>query len=343
MPKSTSNPDRKAAVRKKMVPKAQESDRALTARVDPVVHENRELAEAVIADEQKATSSREPANRAEMQEETVAAEEAPVESGAATGELSTFPIPDRFHVGRHYLDVIEQMCQVLKPERYFEIGTHNGHSLKHVNCRAVAVDPKFKIDGDVIGNKPSCFLFQMTSDRFFEKHDPNELLGGPIQLAFLDGMHRFEFLLRDFINTERHSTPNSVLLLHDCFPLSIEMTERRYEGRERPGYELIKSPKDLEHPAFWWTGDVWKVLWILSQYRPELTVISMDAAPTGLVAVTGLNPSSTVLSDRYFEIVHSYGTMDLTPEVLEEHYRRYPLISATEISKEEHLTRCFWF
>jgi hypothetical protein len=58
MPKSTSNPDRKAAVRKKMVPKAQESDRALTARVDPVVHENRELAEAVIADEQKATRAR---------------------------------------------------------------------------------------------------------------------------------------------------------------------------------------------------------------------------------------------------------------------------------------------
>jgi len=273
--------------------------------------------------------------------EPVSTEPVPEVSDALV--VPPLPMPDRFHHGKNYLEVIEQMCRVLQPERYFEIGTHKGHSLKHVNCNSVAVDPNFQIEGDVVGKKQSCFLFQMTSDRFFETHDPKAMLGGPIQLAFLDGMHRFEFLLRDFINTERHSTQNSVLLLHDCFPLSIEMTERMYDGRNRSGYDRIKSREDIEHPAFWWTGDVWKMLWILSQFRPELTVICMDAEPTGLVAVTGLSPKSTVLSDRYFEIVHSYGTLEMTPELMEEHYKRYPLTSATELSKEAHLTRCFWF
>ena len=38
-------------------------------------------------------------------------------------------------------------------------------------------------------------------------------LGGlPIDLAIIDGMHQFEFALRDFINIEKHSSPQSTNL-----------------------------------------------------------------------------------------------------------------------------------
>jgi hypothetical protein len=253
-----------------------------------------------------------------------------------------FPIPEKMHKGMHYLDVISSINTVLKPGNYLEIGTHDGASLRRISCTSIAIDPKFVIDSDVIGTKPACFSFQMTSDAFFEKHDPKSLLGGPVKLAFLDGMHRFEFLLRDFINVERHCVPNSLIMLHDCFPLNLAMTERIYNPKTRPGIERVKSKEDYKRPAFWWTGDVWKVLWILQKYRPEIIRIHLDAAPTGLSLLTGLDPQSTVLADNFFHIVHEYGAMALSDETLNEHYEKFKLWSADAVATESQLTRCFW-
>jgi hypothetical protein len=253
-----------------------------------------------------------------------------------------FPLPERMHTGMHYLDVISAINTVLKPRNYLEIGTHDGASLSRVSCTSIAIDPQFVIDANVIGSKPSCHAYQMTSDEFFEKHDPKQVLGGPVKLAFLDGMHRFEFLLRDFINVEKHCVPNSLVMLHDCFPLNALMTERVYAGKNRPGIDKVKTKEDFKRPAFWWTGDVWKVLWILQKYRPEIVCLHLDAAPTGLSLLTGLNPQSTVLQDNYFRIVHEFGAMASSDEVLNEHYAKFKLLGAASVATEGQLTRCFW-
>ena len=48
----------------------------------------------------------------------------------------------------------------------------------------------------------------MTSDDFFASHDLAQVLGGrPVDLAYIDGMHQFEFALRDFMNLERYVGP----------------------------------------------------------------------------------------------------------------------------------------
>ena len=41
----------------------------------------------------------------------------------------------------------------------------------------------------------------------------------------------------------------------------------------------------------------------LRRHRPDLSVVTADVAPTGMAIVTGLDPTSTVLFDRYDEIV----------------------------------------
>jgi hypothetical protein len=197
------------------------------------------------------------------------------------------------HEGAHYLSLIAAIHRRLEPQTYLEIGSDVGDSLRLARCTTLAVDPRFRIASDVIGDKPALHLFRQTSDAFFRSGVARTLAPGGIDLAFLDGLHLFEYLLRDFINTEKLSHGRSVILLHDCLPPNIEIAERDY----RP--HLRKD--DLWR--IYWTGDVWKLIPILRQWRPDLTLTLFDTPPSGLVMVTGLDPESTVLEKAYPEIL----------------------------------------
>lgn len=100
-------------------------------------------------------------------------------------------------------------------------------------------------------------------------------------------MHLFEFLLRDFMNTERCSHRNGTIIMHDCVPANEKMTTRDLDNLPREG----------------WAGDVWKMIPILRRYRPDLTVSVLDCKPTVLVVVSGLNPDDRTLSESYEQIV----------------------------------------
>ena len=42
---------------------------------------------------------------------------------------------------------------------------------------------------------------------------------------------------------------------------------------------------------------------MLAQYRPELSVVPVNTSPTGLLLVMGLDPTSTVLSENFDDIL----------------------------------------
>jgi len=102
-----------------------------------------------------------------------------------------------------------------------------------------------------------------------------------------------------------------VILLDDCLPINLEMTERKH----RP--ELRKDTAI----AGWWTGDVWKVVSILREYRPDLRIIPVDVIPTGSIVVSNLDPSSTRLADAYFEIVDRYAALMLDAKGFEAYWQ----------------------
>ncbi|MGL4280074.1 MAG: class I SAM-dependent methyltransferase, partial [Albidovulum sp.] len=189
----------------------------------------------------------------------------------------------------HYLTYLENLHLEMKPQSYFEIGTESGASLSFATCISVGVDPQFRLQDDVSRNKPELHLFQGTSDDFFASR-MLERLGLTIDLAFLDGMHLFEFLLRDFINVERHMSPGGTVLMHDCVPFNRLMAERDWDATKTRS----------------WAGDVWKLIPILREYRPDLNVRVLDLAPTGLVVVSGFDPDNRVLAERYDEIVDRF-------------------------------------
>ena len=78
-----------------------------------------------------------------------------------------------------------------------------------------------------------------------------------------------------------------VVLAHDCYPI------------DEPSAARVRTTQD-------WTGDVWKLVLCLKEFRPDLEISTVDVPPSGLCVVTGLDPSSQVLDSRYTEICERY-------------------------------------
>lgn len=176
---------------------------------------------------------------------------------------------------------------------YLEIGCRNGRILDMPQGKTIGVDPMFRLEKPLLGRKLQLHLFQETSDAFFAANRL-ESLGAKPSVAFIDGMHLFEYALRDVLNTEAHANPEGVIFVHDCCPFSPEMATR-----------------DLSEIPDFWTGDVWKLIPILREYRPDLTLTVLDAKPTGLLAISGLKPGASQPQIDLAEIYRRYEHVDL--------------------------------
>jgi hypothetical protein len=243
-------------------------------------------------------------------------------------------IPDL--AGPLYLTMLGALHDALNPKTYFEIGTANGDTLALAKCASLAVDPTFCLNKaeliTPIINKPKLLLFQTSADDFFAQQNVEQLFGAKIDFAFLDGMHRCEFLLRDFINTERSCKQNSIVALHDCLPVEIALTERV------PGTEQRLSP----HRQGWWTGDVWRTALLLKRLRPDLSITALDAFPTGLILITNLDPQSTTLSENYHRNVKTMMSWSLVDIGISRLFDELEVEKAMQLMTHEQLTARFW-
>jgi hypothetical protein len=191
-----------------------------------------------------------------------------------------------------YLPFLTTVHELVRPEHYLEIGVRHGGSLSLASCPSVGIDPAFAVTAEI---DTRVSLFRTTSDEYFTREDPLAATGGqPFDLSFIDGMHLFEFALRDFINAERHSRPGSVIVFDDVLPRTVPEAARERHTKA-------------------WTGDVFHVIDVLKQYRPEVATVLVDTHPTGLMVVVGLDPTSTVLSDHYDEIMAEHRVPDPQP------------------------------
>ncbi|MEX0347715.1 MAG: TylF/MycF/NovP-related O-methyltransferase [Rhizobiaceae bacterium] len=180
----------------------------------------------------------------------------------------------------NYLDALQMAHEILQPDLYFEIGCRRGISLALSRCPAVAVDPDFDISAALMAPTR---LFKQTSDDFFARPDVSSVLGQPIDLAFIDGMHLVEYALRDFANIEKVSSRSTVILIDDVLPTKIEWATRERKGQ-------------------YWTGDIYRLIPILRTYRPDLRVRVYDIEEKGIAVVSNLSPENCVLRESMPEI-----------------------------------------
>lgn len=186
--------------------------------------------------------------------------------------------------------LLESLHRTLEPARYLEIGVQRGQSLALAQCDAIGVDPMPAVRGAL---PEKARLMTMTSDEFFKGPAPS-LLSNPPELVFIDGMHLFEYALRDFMNVEKYSSPRTLVVMDDVFPVHPAQAERRRRTRT-------------------WTGDVWKVYEILRRRRPDLFLLPLNTSPTGLLLIAGLNPANRSLWDSYDALVQEYSGQASVP------------------------------
>ena len=161
-------------------------------------------------------------------------------------------------------DLLRVLHDRLKPRLYLEIGVQTGKSLRLAKCPAIGIDP---MPMPNIKLQKNHTLLRMTSDEFFSKHAEKYLKDAP-DLIFIDGMHLYEYVLRDFLNVEHYADSNTLVVIDDIFPGHPAQAERKRRTRA-------------------WTGDVWKLAVFIEENRRDLKVTKLDVFPTGLMIVEG--------------------------------------------------------
>lgn len=178
----------------------------------------------------------------------------------------------------HKHDVLEWFHKTLQPKLYLEIGVDEGLSLARATGPSIGVDPRLepKLKVDL---SPHTRILCMSSDAFFRDHAAHMLRPNP-GLVFIDGMPLFEFALRDFMNVEKYASPSTLVVIPDVYPTHLAQGSRRRKTSA-------------------WSGDIWKLHRVLKEARPDLTLVTLNSFPAGLLLICGLDSGRQSRIDEY--------------------------------------------
>ncbi len=176
--------------------------------------------------------------------------------------------------GPDYRRVLAEIHGRLKPVVYVEIGVDDGGSLALAKNSeiAIGIDPDPQIVVELADNTEVC---RLESDAFFAGEGDWRFGDRPISLSFVDGLHEAKQALRDVLNCEKHSTRESVILMHDVVPLTAETAA-------------------ADRQTLFWTGNVWKVLPALTEFFSDLSFCTLVSPPSGLAVIRDLKPDRAV-------------------------------------------------
>lgn len=136
-------------------------------------------------------------------------------------------------------DLINHLIQKHGYKSYLEVGTQNSICGSNVKCEyKVGVDPNpiNRIKGDFDKH------FKMTSDSFFEFNKEK------FDIIFIDGLHTYEQVRKDFINSVNCLSDTGCIVLHDCLPTTEERAKSFNEGGVWNGdcYRFIQDLDESE-------------------------------------------------------------------------------------------------
>ncbi|MCJ2033438.1 class I SAM-dependent methyltransferase [Methylobacterium sp. J-068] len=159
---------------------------------------------------------------------------------------------------------INAIGKKIKLSRYLEIGVETGRTFFGINIdHKVAVDPRFLFDPSEY--QSDCVeLLSTTSDDFF-----NGYKGPKFDLIYIDGLHLFEQVFRDFTNALALTSQVGVVIVDDVFPSDVFSSFRDWNDAMELRRRLGGSSGD-------WHGDVYKMLFMVHDFFPSLSYAIVD-------------------------------------------------------------------
>jgi len=142
-------------------------------------------------------------------------------------------VPIDFPQTPNRIDFLNSILARFENGSYLEIGCRDDACFSRiVSHRKVGVDPR---SGGTV---------RARSDEFFARNDER------FDVVFIDGLHRYQQVLRDVHNSLDVLNPEGVVVLHDCLPLTW----------------AAQCPYPCQDC---WNGDVWRAL-VEIRTRPDV-------------------------------------------------------------------------
>jgi hypothetical protein len=142
--------------------------------------------------------------------------------------------------------LINHLIKTHQFKKYLEIGIFDGYTFNKIECQT-----KHGVDPGVEGITALSVTHRMPSDDFFE------ICTDTYDIIFIDGLHEYHQVVKDFNNSLKYINYNGYILLHDCNPVD----------------ELSQNPK---RETVSWNGDVWKAFLLIKSANPHAFVLDTD-------------------------------------------------------------------
>ncbi len=172
-------------------------------------------------------------------------------------------------------EIIQKAIDTKKYRSYLEIGCDNDQ-----NFNKIKIHEKYGVDPISGGN------IRKTSDEFFSQNKKS------FDCIFIDGLHEYEQVKKDIINSIKYLNDGGVIFVHDCLP-------RGYFEQAVPRSQHV------------WTGDVWKSIVEFRTYDYlDISVGKLDMGLGVILKRKNSNKLSITVKDfknlKYKEFFENY-------------------------------------
>ncbi len=134
-------------------------------------------------------------------------------------------------------DLINQIIFIKNFSSYLEIGCNDDQAFSKIK-----LEDKTGVDPSSGGN------FRGTSDEFFLQNSRK------FDCIFIDGLHEYDQVDKDILNSLDNLNENGIIFLHDCLPKSM-------------------SQQAVPRHQWSWNGDVWKCI-VKFRCRNDLDIVT---------------------------------------------------------------------
>ncbi|MDJ0515293.1 MAG: glycosyltransferase 61 family protein [Trichodesmium sp. MO_231.B1] len=156
-------------------------------------------------------------------------------------------------------DRLNKLASINQSSRYLEIGVSKGITFNAVNVtNKVAVDPQFRLNKNKYATEKVVFL-EVSSDEFFRSYAEQFK---PFDLIYLDGLHTFAQIFRDFCATLAYGHSKTIWLIDDTCPGSYAQAQVSLQCCRQ--IQKFSGEKDGS-----WMGDVFKIVAAIHDFFPQ--------------------------------------------------------------------------